>query len=91
MFNANPLKIVNPTNIPEAHSYNKWTCLTANILLLLLYFQMREFLHDNLNPFIGAYFETEAPFTLFVYCPKGSLQVTILLQCLQTQLYSYTW
>jgi len=51
---------------------------------------MREFLHDNLNPFIGAYFETEAPFTLFVYCPKGSLQVTILLQCLQTQLYSYT-
>ncbi|XP_053376167.1 atrial natriuretic peptide receptor 1-like [Mercenaria mercenaria] len=35
---------------------------------------MREMMHENINPFLGACFDTPSPFMLFLYCPKGSLQ-----------------
>lgn len=37
---------------------------------------MRELMHDNINPFIGACFDTPSPCMLFLYCPKGSLHVS---------------
>ncbi|KAH3857584.1 hypothetical protein DPMN_100194 [Dreissena polymorpha] len=35
---------------------------------------MREMMHDNINPFLGACFVQPSPCVLFLYCPKGSLQ-----------------
>lgn len=39
---------------------------------------MREFRHDNINTFLGACFVAASPCALFLYCPKGSLQVNKL-------------
>jgi len=38
-------------------------------------FQCRDLTHYNLCKFIGASLETDQPFILTEYCPKGSLQV----------------
>ncbi|WAR02467.1 ANPRA-like protein [Mya arenaria] len=35
---------------------------------------MREMLHDNINPFVGACFDNPSSCVIFIYCPKGSLQ-----------------
>jgi len=40
---------------------------------------MREMLHDNVNPFLGACFEGPQPCALFQFCPKGSLQVFTII------------
>ena len=40
-------------------------------------FQMRELQHDNINPFLGACINVPNPCALYLYCPKGSLQVTL--------------
>ena len=41
---------------------------------------MREMLHDNINSFMGACFDTASPCFLFHYCPKGSLLVSSFSQ-----------
>ena len=38
---------------------------------------MREMQHDNINPFIGACMDVPTACALFLYCPKGSLQVSL--------------
>lgn len=43
---------------------------------------MRDMLHENINPFIGACVEAPNVCILMLYAQKGSLQVI---------LYSYTW
>ena len=41
---------------------------------------MIELHHDNVNTFIGACVDTVSPFVLFLYCRKGSLQVSRVLR-----------
>jgi len=50
---------------------------------IMLMFQLREIMHDNVNMFVGLVLEGTTPTSAWKYCSKGSLQVNLnlLLKC----------
>ena len=47
---------------------------------LELFFQMLDLSHENINPFLGIVLNPQSQnFIIFQYCPKGSLQVNVIL------------